>query len=134
MDNEQCAAAFDEELAEYFRDNSDCEDCLNPTTAHVCPWPQQLPQCMTTFPNLMEIAGRALATDTAEYYASLKSGETCYADYGCFACNGVDGDCYETASFGELAIWNTSAITSFNDAFSSMTAFNQVRSALHACA
>ena len=67
MDNEQGAAAFDEELTEYFRDASECEDCLNATTAEVSPWPQQLPQCMAKFPNLMQVAGRALSTDTADW-------------------------------------------------------------------
>ena len=56
------AVTFEEELTEYFRDATDCKDCLDATTADVSPWPQ-LPQCVTTFPNLKKVAELALSTD-----------------------------------------------------------------------
>jgi hypothetical protein len=123
MDNEQGAAAFDEELTEYFRDASECEDCLNATTAEVSPWPQQLPQCLRTFPNLMEVADLALSKSGAQ---------PCGRDM-CVLCDGVDGGCFDGALIVDMYTWDTSAITSFKGAFRKMKAFNQVSSALHAC-
>ena len=122
MTNEQCIAAFGEDLAEYFRDATDCDDCLNATTAHVSGWPQ-LPQCETTLPKLNEVAGHALAFD------KKFDGE---ADVYTFLCDG--GNCFDNAVVVDIGTWCTSAITSFEAAFERSETFNQVSSALRACA
>ena len=133
MDNGQCAAAFDQELTEYFRDASDCEDCLNATTVDVCPWPQ-LPACVTTLPNMGAVAELALSTNALLQMGKFPDGvTTCYKSLGCALCDGKDS-CFDNAVIVGLNAWVTSAITSFAEAFVDMVAFNQVSSALNACA
>ena len=128
-DINECAAAFDDDLAEYFRDTSDCEDCVNPMTGDVSAWPQ-LPTCVTQLPNIGSVAGLALSTDIADYGEPKNDGTDCWHQPGCMLCDGVHGSCFGNAAIG-LNTWCTSGLTSFAGAFSRMDSFNQVSSALN---
>ena len=101
---------FEEELLEYFLDIADCEDCADPTTAHVSSWPQNLPSGATSLPNLKAIAN-AMATDIEEYD---------YQDGARYMCDG--GDCFSKVLpslggfYSSAATWDTSTVTTLDGA------------------
>ena len=81
---------------------------MDPTTAHVSSWPQNLPSGATSLPNLKEIAGK-MATEEVRF------------DYSYYECDG-SMDCFSKVLpylggfYSSAATWDTSTVTTLRQA------------------